>query len=187
MKKTVMVVLMLTALCGAAIAGGPVSFQPVPEKSAVEKPKMTAVEFSYDDLSKLSEHWTIGIGLGGTTMIGKVWKDGIGYPSSEIGFTSLLGIGFTWYSGQPSDAQIKDALAKIRSEKGAMVAVDDLPAMVRDATGVTTLNYLELGTVALIVPLNAEMGTQWILSDNLRTRLGFGLPTLISFGVNYDF
>ena len=72
MKKTVMVVLMLTALCGAAIAGGPVSFQPVPEKSAVEKPKMTAVEFSYDDLSKLSEHWTIGIGLGGTTMIGKV-------------------------------------------------------------------------------------------------------------------
>ena len=68
-----------------------------------------------------------------------------------------------------------------------MVAVEDLPAMVRDETGIKTLNYIELGTVALIVPLNAEMGTQWILSDNLRTRLGFGLPTLISFGVNYDF
>lgn len=187
MRTTLAFILFFSLLCGAASAGGPLSVQPVPQNSSVEKPKMTAVEFSYDDFAKLSSHWTIGIGLGGTTMIGMVEKDGFGYPASEAGLTSLLGIGFTWYSGQPTKDQIKDALAKVRSENGAMVAEADLPAMVRDKTGINTLNYIELGTVALIVPLNAELGTEWILSDSLRTRLGFGLPTLISFGVNYDF
>ena len=186
MKKAILMLSILTVMSFAASAGGPVTEQPLPGKTE-EKPKMTAVEYAYDDLAKISDHWTAGIGFGGTTLIGKVKKDGFGYQYSEVGFSSLLGIGFTWYSGQPTEAQINDALAKIRGENGAMVPEKDLPSMVRGATGITSLNYFELGTVALILPLNAEIGKQWIWSDNWRARLGVGLPTLISVGINYDF
>jgi hypothetical protein len=129
----------------------------------------------------------LGIGLGGNPMIGYVEKDGFGYPKCEYGFTCVLGFGYTWVSGQPTEKQIKDALEAISVKKGVFVNEKDIPSLVREETGVNSLNYVTAGTALLILPVNIEMGTMWIWNDNMRTRLGFGLPTLISFGVNYDF
>jgi hypothetical protein len=90
-------------------------------------------------------------------------------------------------SGQPTEKQIRKAIDTVRENKGSFVNEKEIPSLVREAAGVNCLDYFELGTVALIVPLNIEMGKMWILNDNTRTRLGFGLPTIVSFGINFDY
>jgi hypothetical protein len=99
----------------------------------------------------------------------------------------VLGYGYTWISGQPTEKQIKTALDAIRTKNGALIDEKKIASTVRDEIGIKQLKYVEFGTFAGIVPLNLEMGTMWLLNDNTRTRLGFGLPTLISFGINFDF
>lgn len=187
MKKLLITAALLSSISSFAFAGGPV-LAPKSEEvtSPVEKPKLVNVDLA-DDLYNVNQHWTVGIGLGGNPLIGIVEKDGFGYPKCEYGVTCVLGYGFTWISGQPSKDQIKSAIESIKSKNGNFVDEKKLPSMVRDELGIKELQYVEFGTVAAIIPLNLEMGTMWILSDNVRTRLGFGLPTLISFGINYDF
>ncbi len=186
MKKIFCLVLFVSMLACNVHAGGPVTVRELSEVKPVEKAKMTLIEYAYDDFSKVAKHFTLGIGWGGNPMIGYVEKDGFGYPKCEYGVNTLLGIGVTWFSGQPTEAQIKEALARVRSEKGAYVKEKDVPSLVREAVGIQSLNYLEVGTVLLIVP-EIEIGTMWILNDSTRTRFGFGFPTIISFGINWDF
>lgn len=174
-------------LSGACFAGGPVVTPKLEEVKKSEPVKLVAVEFSYDELSKVKKHLTLGLGFGGNPMIGYVEKDGFGYPKCEYGFTWVLGFGYTWVSGQPSETQLKSALDAIRTKYGASVDEKKLPSLVRTELGINSLNYMEFGTCALIVPLNLEMGRMWILNDNTRARFGFGLPTLVSFGINWDF
>jgi len=184
MKKTALVLTLLAILSGASFAGGPVN---TPSIEELKKPKMVAVEYVYDSMSKVKKHFTCGLGFGGNPEVGYVEKDGFGYPKCEYGITWVLGYGYTWVSGQPTARQIQNALEAIRSRYGAFVEESKIASMVRKETGINCLNYAEFGTVALIVPLNLEMGKMWILNDNTRTRLGFGLPTLVSFGINFDF
>jgi len=184
MKKTALVLTLLAIFSGASFAGGPVN---APRIESLKKPKMVAVEYVYDSMSQVKKHFTCGLGIGGNPMLGYVEKNGFGYPKCEYGITWVLGYGYTWVSGQPTSRQIKNALEAIRSKYGAFVEESKVASMVRKETGVNCLNYVEFGTVALIVPLNLEMGKMWILNDNTRTRLGFGLPTLVSFGINFDF
>ena len=189
MKKSVFMLLILIFASSIAFAGGPISTLPLKESSMPEeKPKMTAVEFAYDDLMATSKHWTVGIGLGGNSLIGMVEKTALGYPIGEFSYLNcVMGLSYTWYSGQPTKAQVKAALDSVKDKNGAFVNEKDLPSLVREETGITSLNYLEVGTWALIAPINLEIGTMWTVNDHVRTRLGFGLPTLISFGINFDF
>lgn len=193
MKKYILVVIGICLVSSAAFAGGPLmtpSLDQVTKTSPAEKekPKMTAVEFAYDDMAATSRHLTVGIGLGGNSLIGLVEKDGFGYPKGEFSYLNcVLGLSYTWYSGQPTKAQLKSALDSIKSKDGAYVNEKELPSLVRKETGIEALNYFEVGSWALIAPINLEVGTMWILNDHARTRLGFGLPTLISFGINWDF
>jgi len=191
MKKLFLLVVISVFLCNVSFAGGPIIAPKLEEVKKVqkkaEKPKMVAVEFAYDDLYKVNKHFTCGLGIGGNPMFGFVEKDGFGYPKCEYGVTWVLGYGYTWISGQPTPAQIKSALEVIKSKYGAFVEEKKIPSLVREEVGIKELKYVEFGTVAAVIPLNLEMGTMWILNDNTRTRLGFGLPTLISFGINFDF
>ena len=168
-----------------AFAGGPLRTEPIP--GTQDKPKLVSVESAKDVSDKTTKHWTIGIGLGGNPLIAITEKTSFGYPVTEYGVTSVLGYGVTWFSGQPDKDQISNALQNIRSDHGEYIDEKELPSLVRQGTGITSLNYVQLGTLATILPINAEIGTMWILTDNWRTRLGFGLPTLISFGIAYDF
>lgn len=186
MKRSVLFLIAMVSICSVSYAGGPVN-TPEPKEVTQEKPKMIAVEFAYDDMYKLNNHFTAGLGIGGNPMLGVVEKDGFGYPKAEYGFTWNLGFGYTWISGQPTEKDIKNALESIKSKFGAQVNEKELPAMVRDELGVNELHYVELGTALLVLPINAEFGTMWILNDNTRTSLGFGFPTLLSFGINFDF
>jgi len=190
--KTIVIILTLFVLFPAtSFAGGPISALKLGSLKAaekpLEKPKMVAVEYAFDDLAKVQKHFTVGLGFGGNPLIGFVEKDGFGYPRCEYGVTCVAGYGYTWISGQPTEKQIKNALEAIRSKNGAFVDEKKIPSMVREEVGIKELKYVEFGTFAVLVPLNLEMGTMWVLNDNTRTRLGFGLPTLISFGVNFDF
>lgn len=191
MKKIVLILTLMAVLPIKSFAGGPVPTLRLENvkitEVATEKPKMVAVEFAFDDLAKIKKHFTVGIGLGGNPLIGLVEKDGFGYPKCEYGVTCVAGYGYTWISGQPTEKQLKAALEAIRSKNGAFVDEKNIPSLVREETGIKELKYVEFGTFAAIVPLNLEMGTMWLLNDNVRTRLGFGLPTLIAFGVNFDF
>lgn len=188
MKKSLLLFALLILISSMTFAGGPINAPDLNEVvKPTEKPKMVNVEFSYDSLYKVKKHFTCGLGFGGNPMMGYVEKDGFGYPKCEYGVTWVLGYGYTWVSGQPTEKQIKAALESISSKYGAFVEEKKIPSLVRDEIGIKQLSYVEFGTVALIVPLNLEMGTMWILNDNTRTRLGFGFPTLISFGINWDF
>lgn len=155
-------------------AGGPATPPPVPS-------------YIYEDFNKVEDHFTCGLGLGGNPMLGYVEKDGFGYPKCEYGFTWVFGFGYTWISGQPTDKQLKDALEAVSVKNDAVVDKKDIPSLVREKTGINSLQYVTAGTALLVLPINIEMGTMWILNDSTRTRLGFGLPTLISFGINFDF
>jgi hypothetical protein len=191
MKKIVVILTLLVLFPAISFAGGPISTYKLDSvkitQVPAEKPKMVAVEYAFDDLSKVKKHFTVGLGFGGNPLIGFVEKDGFGYPKCEYGVTCVAGYGYTWISGQPTEKQIKNALEAIRSKNGAFVDEKKIPSMVREEVGIKELKYVEFGTFAVLVPLNLEMGTMWVLNDNTRTRLGFGLPTLISFGVNFDF
>jgi hypothetical protein len=187
MKKIVIMLTLLVLFPAISFAGGPISTLKLESLKAAEKPKMVAVEYAFDDLAKVQRHFTVGLGFGGNPLIGFVEKDGFGYPRYEYGVTCVAGYGYTWISGQPTEKQIKNALEAIRSRNGAFVDEKKIPSMVREEVGIKELKYVEFGTVAALLPLNLEMGTMWVLNDNLRTRLGFGLPTLISFGMNLDF
>ena len=191
MKKIVMILTLIAVFPVISFAGGPVSTLKLENvkitEVPAEKPKMVAVEYAFDDLAKVQKHFTVGLGLGGNPLVGFVEKDGFGYPRCEYGVTCVAGYGYTWISGQPTEKQLKNALESIRSKNGAFVDEKKIPSMVREEVGIKELKYVEFGTFAVLVPLNLEMGTMWVLNDNVRTRLGFGLPTLISFGVNFDF
>ena len=122
----------------------------------------------------------MGLGFGGSPIIGFVEKDDYGYPRTEYGLITGIGFGMTWFKGYPSPDEINSAVKSVKS-KNSNISDKDLPSAVRAELGINSLSYVGLGIV------NAEMGTEWILGDNVRTRLGIGLPTLISFGINFDF
>jgi hypothetical protein len=190
MKKLGLLIVFTVFLGMNAFAGGPVTAPSLDEVSGskpVEKAKTAVVQYAYDDFSKVSKHWTVGLGLGGNPLVGMVEKDGFGYPKVEYGFSCVLGIGYAWISGQPTQKEIQGALDSIASKRGAVVNEKELPSLVREELGNKPLDYFQIGTVALVVPLNVEVGKMYIINDNLRARLGFGLPTLICFGINYDF
>ena len=187
MKKIFLILALITIFPVISYAGGPVYTRGLEEVRKEEKPKMVEVEFAYNDLYKIRSHFTVGLGFGGNPMFGFVEKDGFGYPKCEYGVTWVAGYGYTWFCGQPTKKQIKAALDSISSKYGAFVEEKKLPSLVREALGITQLQYVEFGTFAVLVPLNLEMGNMWILSDNTRARLGIGLPTLVSFGINFDF
>jgi hypothetical protein len=128
----------------------------------------------------ISKHFTLGLGFGGSPIIGFVEKDDYGYPRTEYGLISGIGFGMTWFKGNPTPEQINSAIQSVKA-KNSNISDKDLPSAVRTELGINSLSYVGLGI------LNAEMGTEWILGDNVRTRLGIGLPTLISFGINFDF
>jgi hypothetical protein len=191
MKKTILIFSLIIVASSVAFAGSPIpapaNENPKTVERTSEKPKMVPVEYISNDYFKVTRHFTCGIGFGGSVLAGFVEKDGFGYPKCEYGVTSLLGYGYTWITGQPTEKQIRSALEAIRTKSGALIDEKKIQSAVRDEVGIKELKYVEIGTVAAILPLNAEMGTMWLLNDNVRTRLGFGLPTLISFGINFDF
>jgi len=178
MKNLVLVLILLFACQGIAFAGAPspTTEKPIPVEQ-VTPPKPPVAEVSP---FIISNHFTCGLGFGGSPLLGFVAKDQYGYPRTEFGIISGIGFGMTWFKGQPSAADVKAAVARVKAMNPSATE-KEIPSLVRKELGVNTLNYVELGI------LNAEMGTEWILNDNTRTRFGFGLPTLISFGINWDF
>jgi hypothetical protein len=136
-------------------------------------------------------HFTFGLGCAGNPLLGAVWKDGFGYPKEEVGLSTWVGVSYTGILGTPTEEEIRDAVKAIKLEYGEDPKVYELPGyelpkLVRQKINKGMANYFTIGTVALIVPLNFEFGWMWY-SDNVRFRLGFGLPSLIAIGINYDF
>lgn len=178
-KSVVFVLVMFFAFGSAAFAGAPspTTERPIPVEQVTPPPPPPPVSINPNIISK---HFTLGLGFGGSPIIGFVDKDFYGYPRDEYGLISGIGFGYTWFSGYPTPAQIIAAVRAVRS-KNPKISDKDLPSKVRSELGINHLTYVELGII------NAEMGYEWILSDNARTRLGFGIPTIVSFGINFDF
>lgn len=181
-KSLVLVLVLLFAIEGAAFAGAPAptTERPVPIERISAPPLPPPPPTPVVKPLVISKHFTMGLGIGGNPLIGMVEKDQYSYPRTEYGLCTGIGFAVTWFSGVPTADQINAAVARIKSGNPG-VTDKDLPSLVRKELGINKLNYVGLGI------LNAEMGTEWILSDNVRTRFGFGLPTIISFGINIDF
>ena len=175
---SVLFVLQVSAFAGAP---APTTERPIPvEMVEPSPPPPPAPASAAIKPVVISKHFTLGLGLGGSPLIGFVDKDNYGYPRDEYGLISGIGFGMTWFKGYPTPEQINAAANTVKANNPG-VSDKDLPALVRKQLGITSLSYVGLGV------LNAEMGTEWIIGDGMRTRFGFGLPTIISFGVNFDF
>jgi hypothetical protein len=193
MKKLAMVLTVLFVCQGLAFAGAPapVMERPVPVEQVTPPPPPPPAPYQEPVRPLIiSKYGTWGLGLGGNPMIGVVEKDQYGYPHTEYtgpfyGVNWVFGFGLTTFNGQPTPEQIANAITEIK-RADANVADKDIPALVRKKLG-NTLTYTHLGTALLVLPINAEIGMQWILSDNCRTRLGIGIPTILCFGINWDF
>ena len=131
-------------------------------------------------------HFTFGLGYAGNPFLGAVVKNGFGYPKNEVGFTNWAGFGYTWIFGIPSDEEILDAVKAVKAEYGEDIKTYELPKLVKQQINKGVANYLTAGTVLFILPLNIEYGWMWY-SDTVRFRFGFGLPSLVAIGVNFDF
>lgn len=180
LSLAVFFVLQASAFAGAP---APTTERPIPvEKVSAPTPPPAAPAPAPVVINPLviSKHFTLGLGFGGSPLIGFVDKDNYGYPRDEYGLISGIGFGYTWFKDYPTPEQINAAVKSVK-ESNPAVSDQDLPSLVRKQLGINSLKYVELGI------LNAEMGTEWIIGDNLRTRLGFGLPTIISLGINLDF
>jgi hypothetical protein len=182
--KFVLMALVLVFVCQASAFAGapaPTTERPIPVER-VTPPPTPPVQPVQETAKPLviSKHFTLGLGIGGSPLIGFVEKDDYGYPRTEYGLISGIGFGMTWFKGNPSAEEINAAVKSVKT-KNPSISDADLPSAVRTELGVNSLSYVGLGII------NAEMGNEWILSDNVRTRLGVGLPTLISFGINFDF
>jgi len=175
---SVLFVLQVSAFAGAP---APTMERPIPVERVAPPPPPPAAPAQASGMPVvISKHFTLGLGLGGSPLIGFVEKDNYGYPRTEYGLISGIGFGMTWFKGFPTPEQINAASKTVKANNPG-VSDKELPALVRKQLGITSLSYVGLGL------LNAEMGTEWIISDGMRTRFGFGLPTIISFGVNFDF
>ncbi|MBU0573807.1 MAG: hypothetical protein ABIJ26_08380 [Candidatus Margulisiibacteriota bacterium] len=135
-----------------------------------------------------SSRFTFGLGMAGNPFLGVVTKNGFGYPVSEAGLSNWLGFSYTWISGQPTQAEIEEAVKTIVAKYGDRVFLpQELATEVRSLINKNQLTYFTFGTVGLIFPLNIEGGWMWLASDNIRFRFGLGLPLLVAFGINFDF
>jgi len=182
MKKGIVLVLAIMFILPVSVFAGapsPTTEKPIPVEQVTPPPMPPQPQEEVNPLV-ISKRFTLGLGLGGNPLIGFVEKDQYGYPRTEYGLCTGIGFAVTWFKGQPSPDDIATAVAKVRSANPG-IEEKKIASLVREELKVKSLNYVGLGV------LNAEMGTEWILSDNMRTRLGFGLPTLISFGINFDF
>lgn len=192
-KSVLFVLVLLFVFEGAAFAGAPapITERPIPVEQFTPPPPPPPPPSAAVKPLVISKHFTWGLGLGGNPIVGIVEKDEYGYSHTEYtapfyGINWVLGFGVTWYKGQPSPEDISAAVQRIKQSNPA-VTDKELPSLVRKKLNVNSLTYVGLGTALLVVPVNAEMGIQWIINDNTRTRLGIGLPTLICFGINWDF
>jgi hypothetical protein len=185
-SKYIFMALVLVFVCQASAFAGapaPTTEKPIPIEQVTPPPAPAPVPQPAPETAKplvISKHFTLGLGIGGSPIIGFVEKDDYGYPRTEYGLISGIGFGMTWFKGNPSAEDINAAVKTVKKNNPS-ISDADLPSAVRSQLGVNSLSYVGLGI------LNAEMGNEWILSDNVRTRLGIGLPTLISFGINFDF
>jgi len=177
----VLVLVFISQVAAFAGAPAPTTERPIPVEQVTPPPTPPSAPAAQKvNPLIVSRHFTLGLGLGGNPLIGFVEKDQYGYPRSEMGLCTGIGFAVTWFKGQPSAEDIVAAVGRVKA-KNPGVADKDLPSLVRQELGVNSLSYVGLGI------LNAEIGTEWILADNCRTRFGFGLPTIISFGINWDF
>jgi hypothetical protein len=180
LKSLVFVFVALVVFSSSVFAGAP---SPTTEKAIpVEQVTPVQAPAAPAEVNPLviSKHFTLGLGLGGNPLIGFVEKDQFGYPRTEYGICTGIGFAMAWFSGVPTTNELLAAEAKVKMAN-PNIADKDVPSAVRKELGVSSLSYVSLGI------LNAEMGREFILADNIRTRFGFGLPTLISFGINFDF
>lgn len=178
-KGIVFALVIFFAFGTSAFAGAPAptTERPIPVEKVTPPPPPPPVSISPIVISK---HFTLGLGFGGSPLIGFVDKDNYGYPRDEYGLISGIGFGYTWFNGYPTPAAVYSAVKSVKA-KNPNISDKDLPSKVRDELGVNRLTYVELGVI------NAEMGYEWILGDSVRTRLGIGLPTIVSLGINFDF
>jgi hypothetical protein len=181
MKRSVLVLVLLMVCSISAFAGAPspTTERPIPVEQVTPPPPPPAPANESVKPLVITNHLTLGLGLGGNPLIGSVAKDEYGYPRTEAGLCTGIGFAMTWFKGQPSVEDLRAAEAKVRATNPG-IADKDVPSKVRELLGVNSLSYVGLGVI------NAEFGNEWILSDNIRTRLGIGL-TIISFGINMDF
>jgi hypothetical protein len=181
-RSVAIVFVLMIAIGTVSFAGAPspTTERPIPVEQVTPPPPPPPPPAPTVKPLVISKHFTLGLGLGGNPLIGFVEKDQYGYPRTEYGLCTGIGFAVSWFKGNPSAENISAAENKVRR---ANPGVDEkqIPSLVRKELGINSMSYVGLGI------LNAEMGTQWIISDNMRTRLGIGLPTLISFGVNIDF
>ncbi len=178
-KSVVFALVVFFAFGTSAFAGAPAptTEKPIPVEQVAPPPPPPTVTVKPVVVSR---HFTLGLGIGGSPIIGFVDKDNYGYPRDEFGLISGIGVGMTWFKGYPEPAEIEAAVRAVK-EKDPGISDEDLPSKVREQLDKNPLTYVGLGII------NAEMGYEWVLSDNVRTRLGIGLPTIVSFGINLDF
>ncbi len=162
------------------------------EIQKIEKEEVSqALNFNfYHEIKKnkrIESVFTVGFGLSGAPGLGVVNKNRLGFPISEYGITDLIGFSYTWVKGGPSNDDITTSAFFVEqnytisdSKQFKELIFDELKSRYK-------IKYFSIGLCMIPPNFNLEWGRMFILSPNARARIGFGFPTLLTFGINYDF
>jgi len=127
-------------------------------------------------------HTMLGvIGWDGSSGIGTINMDELGYPHNAINF-NLLGLTYSWYWGTPSKEDIYNATLMAKGDKNNLPAYkEEIKAKVKKEW----YNYFRVGTL-LVYPIFINSGWETRINDSIRFSYGFGLPLLFNFGLGID-
>ncbi|OQY09699.1 MAG: hypothetical protein B6I28_02520 [Fusobacteriia bacterium 4572_132] len=142
------------------------------------------------ELTTIHSYKTTGLGLFcGNVLLGKVYKNELDYPQKEFGLNHWLGFSHTWILNNPTQSEIKKAVTSVYSQNNSYkLNKNEIKLQIKKELNHNIVNYVSIGTALLIIPANLEYGWMFLSKDgDTRTRIGFGLPTIISVGVNFDF
>jgi len=148
------------------------------------------IDYKVIELSKTTSYKTTGLGLFcGNVLLGKVYKNELGYPKKEFGLNHWLGFSRTWILNNPTQNEIKKAITSVYSQNNYYkLDKNEINLQIKKELNHNVVNYISASTALLIVPVNLEYGWMFLSEDgNIRSRIGFGLPTIVSVGVNFDF
>ncbi|MGM0509368.1 MAG: hypothetical protein ACQERZ_09480 [Fusobacteriota bacterium] len=148
------------------------------------------IRIKTNELLEVKSYTTTGIGLlSGAPIYGKVLKNKLGFPKREFGLNNLLGFSYTWIFDTPKKEEVYEAVSSVYSKNNSYNLSDyQLNLKVKKELDQNVVNYFTLGSAIAIIPINVEYGWMFLSENsNIRTRIGVGLPTILSVGMSADF
>lgn len=138
------------------------------------------------EIYTVEESSHISAGFDMTFLIGKMTKNGFGYPKKMFGVSPSLGIDWRKFN-LPSTRIVRYKAEKLL-ESNPNLSTQELLEKVKEEMHLRMFSYFQIGTEVLIIP---KVGIGWMLSftDEYNVFLDFGInfPWLISFGIIVSF